>query len=343
MKSKSTRRAARPWKGRGALAVALSVGAVFAARWWADTASAHEGVRLAPRSVLASLPVDSPDLNDTGSSSTVTEAAEGEASLRPTHWELCGLGQMPVPPGAGASAAELPPSLGEDALRQARQQVAARLMQGTARARVVSLLMSRPADEAGEGAAQVWAASVMRAALHSGEAQAMHWAAAACPFAADGPSCRLTLLRARVRVEPENALHWMAWAQEEPEQSAAAWAGLQRASRWTSDRLGMARTLLQESGAQGGSGVTPYLMRDLLLQLQMEGAALPEPEPTSAACREAGAPAAACERLAAIAPPAGSQGALTPVSDTGAPYGCNSVARVETRIRGSDGAAERAQ
>ncbi len=334
----SPRPRARRKLGRIALClVVLTAASAGAAHWWTDQATAHDRVRLAERSVWASLPVDPSEAVEAAPPTAGAVALdEAGAASALTHWELCGIGRMPVPPGAGGSAAELPASLGEDALRLARQQVAARLMQGSARARVVSVLMSRPSDAAGEGAWQLWSASVVRAALHSGDAQAMHWAAAACPWAADGPACRTTLLRARVRVEPDNAMHWLAWAEEEPEQSARAWEGLQRATRWTSDRLGIARTLLQESGASAGSGVAPYLMRDLLLQAQMEGAALSEPTPSDAACREAGGPTAACEHLVALVPPTASTGPLPAVAVQTAPQGCGSVAQVEARIRATD-------
>jgi hypothetical protein len=158
----------------------------------------------------------------------------GSAAAAPV--ELCGLGQVlltgPAPAGdVPPDLADLPGPIGEQALAQAREGLLARLRQGDTRQRAIALLLARPPDEPAD-AARAWAGELLGLARHSGLPELLHWAEPACSQQADPGACRLALVRERLRLEPDNAAHWAALADEDPAAGDAAWAGLQQARRW---------------------------------------------------------------------------------------------------------------
>jgi len=126
-----------------------------------------------------------------------------------------------------APACEPSAPLGAHERGMVQQRVLATLSSGPPGDQVLALLLQRPtADDA--AALTPWAAQVRQAALQSQDALALRWAGSAC---AD-PVCRRELLLARLQLEPDNALHWLAWLDESQAASDEAWQGLAAARYW---------------------------------------------------------------------------------------------------------------
>lgn len=150
--------------------------------------------------------------------------------------ELCGLGRVlltaPAPAGDDPpDLGDLPGPIGEQALAQARGAMLARLRHGDARQRAIALLLARPPDEPAD-AARAWATELLGLARQSGLPELLHRAEPACAHQESPGACRLALVRERLRLEPDNAAHWAALADEDPAAGDEAWAGLLRARRW---------------------------------------------------------------------------------------------------------------
>ncbi len=128
---------------------------------------------------------------------------------------------------ACAAVAPLPPH--EEAL--ATQRALASLASASGGDAVLALLLQKPAAD--EHAAQApWAAQVHEAALRSGDAVALRWAAGACRELPQATACRRELLQQRLRLEPDNGLHWLEWLHEDPGAADEAWAGLAASRHW---------------------------------------------------------------------------------------------------------------
>lgn len=155
---------------------------------------------------------------------------------------------------AAARADDCPPvpALSPHDQAMALQRAVAMLASGSGGDAVLALLMQRPAtDDA------AWAEQVRLAALRSQDAQALRWAASACATSA----CRRELLQERLRLEPDNALHWIAWLDENPAAADEAWQGLAAARRWHEQPLSL--------GERIGRALPPTLLpaqREVLLQ-----------------------------------------------------------------------------
>jgi hypothetical protein len=170
----------------------------------------------------------------------------------------------PAPPPAQAAASvakplaaradDCPPvpALSAHDQAMALQRAVALLASGSGGDAVLALLLQRPA---GDDAA--WAEQVRLAALRSQDAQALRWAASACATSA----CRRELLQERLRLEPDNALHWIAWLDENPAAADEAWQGLAAARHWHERPLAL--------GERVGRALPPGLLpaqREALLQ-----------------------------------------------------------------------------
>ncbi|MFG6413140.1 hypothetical protein ACG02S_04435 [Roseateles sp. DC23W] len=126
-----------------------------------------------------------------------------------------------------AAAAPLPPH--EEAL--AMQRAGAALASASGGDAVIALLLQKPAAQ--DRAAQpAWALQVRDAALRSGDVTALRWAAGACAELPDATACRRELLQQRLRLEPDNGLHWLEWLHEDPAAADEAWAGLAASQHW---------------------------------------------------------------------------------------------------------------
>jgi hypothetical protein len=192
-------------------------------------------------------------------------------------FDLCGLGRVSVPAGAQDGSAAggldaLPTPLGREPMEQARERMLATLRAGPPRARVAALLLAQPepGDDAGR---RTWAQALTQQALDSHDAVALAWAEQGCGHLADGPACRLSLIRERLRLEPDNGHHWAALADEDPGATDEAWRGLQQASRWTE----APHALLLVTQAALPQDVPAYLRLALGAEISSRAAALPSP------------------------------------------------------------------
>jgi hypothetical protein len=143
----------------------------------------------------------------------------------------------------------------------ALQRAVAQLASGSDGDAVLALLLQRPDDAA---AVEPWRRQVQQAALRSQDAQALRWAASACA----GAACRRALLQARVRVEPDNALHWVELIDEDPAAADEAWQGLAAAHYWREQ---------PQAAAERVARALPPAQREALPEL--DWAVAPEPSP----------------------------------------------------------------
>jgi hypothetical protein len=178
--------------------------------------------------------------------------------------DLCGLARLSVlradaepKPDAEDTVPtldSLPAPVGRDALAVARAGMLAALRAGDARARVAALLLSPPASD-NWAERTVWAQSLLQEAVASQDAVNLVSAEPACGHLPDAVACRRGLIRARLRIEPDNARHWAALADEDPDAHEEAWAGLLRAKHWHEG----APTLLLASQAAVPAHLPGYL------------------------------------------------------------------------------------
>ncbi|MFG6433731.1 hypothetical protein [Roseateles sp. LYH14W] len=180
----------------------------------------------------------------------VPVVAEAAALAAPAPAQAAASVAMPV----AARAEQCPPvpALSPHDQAMALQRAVAMLASGSGGDAVLALLMQRPpTDDA------AWAEQVRLAALRSQDAQALRWAASACAT----PACRRELLQERLRLEPDNAVHWLAWLDEHPAAMDEAWQGLAAARYWREQPLAL--------GERVGRALPPALLpaqREALLQ-----------------------------------------------------------------------------
>lgn len=146
----------------------------------------------------------------------------------------------------------------------ALQRAAAQLASGSGGDAVLALLMQKPAEPDA-----VWAEQVRQAALRSQDAHALRWATGACATSA----CRRELLRERLRLEPDNAVHWLAWLDENPAAADEAWQGLAAARVWREQP----QALDARVGRALPSGLLPAQREALLQPLRAQAWAAPPP------------------------------------------------------------------
>ncbi len=161
----------------------------------------------------------------------------------PRAMEVCGLGHVPLPagvPGAGSAGGleALPTPLGNASLAQARERLLAGLHQSDwTRARVAAQWLDRP-DTEDPIIWHAWAQATLQQAMAQPDAVALSWAEEACGRllgagdGGQGSACRRELIHAQLRLEPDNARHWAALAEEDLAAADDAWQGLLRARRW---------------------------------------------------------------------------------------------------------------
>ncbi|MDR7333758.1 hypothetical protein [Roseateles asaccharophilus] len=192
-------------KNRLLLVLLLAFGlGVLAWAWW-------PGAAPTPAAVEAPTKLRAPTLLALGGAATETVASA------PAHRQASGC--TPIAP--------LPPH--EAAL--ATQRAIAALTSASGGDAVLALLLQKPAAE--DRAAQLpWAQQVRDAALRSGDVAALRWAAGACIQLPQATVCRRELLQQRLRLEPDNGLHWLEWLHEDPASADEAWTGLAASRRW---------------------------------------------------------------------------------------------------------------
>lgn len=210
-------------------------------------------------------------------------AAPADTDARgPQGVELCGLRDAPLPADATVDVvgvAALSAVTGSDQLAQARARLLAALRHdGRARARVAAQLLDRP-DTDDPTAWHVWAQTTLQQAMSEPDAIALGWAEEACGRligAGDGDlgsACRRALIRARLRLEPDNARHWAALAEEDPAAAEEAWQGLLGTDRWHEVPQALALVTQQALPAD----VPDYLRLALATEVDVRAATLPSP------------------------------------------------------------------
>lgn len=189
----------------------------------------------------ARTPLRSIDVGGAALAASAAPAASvlAQAPVR-THWDLCGVGVLPVAPGT-ADPEQLPAHLGEDLFAAAREQLWARWERGSVREQVVASLW-RGIAQAGQhlggetDPAQSLRKGIARAvalASASEDAQAQRWALGQC--LAYSLPCGALDARRLAHADPGNAAAWLLLLAQRPEARAEAEAGLARA---TEHRLG---------------------------------------------------------------------------------------------------------
>jgi hypothetical protein len=164
-------------------------------------------------------------------------------AAEPTHWDLCGVGLVPIPkavpeaPLSAASAAEramgekmaailggppqLPAHWGEQAVNRVFEGVRAVLPQRGPRGRALAIMLSAPnAAEALVGEAERGTDPVVG-----------RWASATCARY-DAPPCAARASRAWARMDRSNAAAWMALWAAEPQAEPEVVTALSNATRF---------------------------------------------------------------------------------------------------------------
>ncbi|MFD0724098.1 hypothetical protein [Lysobacter brunescens] len=266
-------RASRASRGH-ALALAAAVAALGA--WiWADPAEVRSSAAIdrdADPGVRGARPSRTPDARHAPAAAVVD--AHG-----PQPVEVCGLRDAPLTADGAGGLAALSTSTGSDPLAQTRARLLAALRQdGRARARVAAQLLDRP-DTEDPLVWHAWAQATLQSAMAEPDPVALGWAEDACGrlIGTDkgdlGSACRRELIRTRLRIEPDNARHWAALAEEDPAAADEAWQGLLRARRWQDVPQALALVTQQALPAD----VPGYLRLALAAEVDVRAAALPSP------------------------------------------------------------------
>jgi len=278
----TTRR--RPGRTVASVAVGLAL-AAGVAWWWMPpdgAAGRLAGEQGFPWARAPMAPEGAPGPAPSASGEPTAPLAGLASTPGPVAVDLCGLGRVVVPGKSneepGSPLAQLPAPLGRHALHEAQARLGQALGAGDAKQRVAARLLLEPTDD--DAAVQAaWARALLADALASRDAQALRWASAACPFVDDESRCKRQLARARVQAEPANALHWLDWANDEPEATEAAWAGLLRARYWREQPLGLAAASMRALNALG-TDVPGYLRATLAVEAMARDASYPAPQIT---------------------------------------------------------------
>ncbi len=202
---------------------------------------ARPSAETAAPSAAASAPTQAPALPAASAGSAppvLPAAAKPVLPVNPkmTVVDLCGLGRFPAAAPADddeepLDLESLPGPVGREPLAAARATLLAQLRQGDARARAAALLMSPP-DGDDPAAEQAWSRQLLQVAQSSGQPEVLAWAEGACAIQPDPMACHLGLIRARLKLEPDNAAHWAALADADPTAADEAWRGLLQSRRW---------------------------------------------------------------------------------------------------------------
>ena len=256
----------------------LAGGALLAGwAWQGDRPGSPPAAAAAPRAVQAlALPPPPPPaaLRPAEAPAGRTRAAPSPAAAGAVV-DLCGLGRMPTAAAVedlaeAADLPSLPDPVGREPLAAARTALLAQLRQGDARGRTIALLLERPAPD-DDAAHQAWAGELLQQAQASARPEALLWAEQACGAQPDPAGCRLGLIRARLRLEPDNAAHWAALADEDPRAADEAWRGLLQSRRWQE----RPQALLLATQAALPATLPGYLRLALGAEMQLRAQQLP--------------------------------------------------------------------
>lgn len=189
-------------------------------------------------------------------------AASASPSARPPEppasaavWDLCGVGRMPVPAGAGAleddGMGTLPRHLGADLAVSAMEGMAMKLDAGDARSRA-ALVVLLGVD--GQGRDRQAALSALAAG--SSDPVVAMWASDLCP---DVGRCDLAALTRWAELEPDNAAAWLLWLSAHPEQRSVALQRLASARRFVTHEDVLLATALPAMSGHVPAHIEPAL------------------------------------------------------------------------------------
>jgi hypothetical protein len=249
--------------------------------WWTDEplSAASQAPRQASvaTSVLSAFGdgLDTTDGLNTEMATSVSPDAAGARTFAVV--DLCGLGRLSVATDPEddpdvTNLEGLPSPVGQTPLAEAKARWLGELREGGSGTSVAALLLDKPVTNDDE-AKRLWGEALLRAAHTSQNAAALTWAEDACPYAVDDGACRLSLVRARLRADPTNAVHWVALADEDPTAAEEAWRGLLTANRWVESPQALESTTL----AALPDDVPAYLRQALGEQVRARAATLPVP------------------------------------------------------------------
>lgn len=244
--------------------------------WWTDEPPSHAASQASTQASRPSVRGDG--LDTTLNADLAPSAAPDAAGARTVaEVDLCGLGRFSVAAEAEedadtANLEGLPAPVGQTPLAEAKARWLGELREGGAGTSVAALLLDKPVTNDDE-AKRLWGEALLRAAYTSQNAAALTWAEEACTYTADDGACRLSLVRARLRADPTNAVHWIALADEDPAAAEEAWRGLLAAKRWTESPQAL------ESMTQAAlpDDVPAYVRQALGEQVRARAATLPAP------------------------------------------------------------------
>jgi hypothetical protein len=250
--------------------------------WWTDepplSAASQAATQASVATSVLSAPGDGLDATDGLNTEMATSASPDAAGARTfAVVDLCGLGRLSVATDTEdypdfTNLEGLPAPVGQTPLAEAKARWLGELREVGAGTSVAALLLDKPVTNDDE-AKRLWSEALLRAAYTSQNAAALTWAEEACAYAADDGACRLSLVRARLRADPTNAVHWVALADEDPTAAEEAWRGLLAAKRWAESPQAL------ESITQAAlpDDVPAYLRQALGEQVRARAATLPTP------------------------------------------------------------------
>jgi hypothetical protein len=219
-----------PEAGPQAAGPALAASASASSPFNGEIAGSPLGPASAPPVLASEVKAQSTAVSDAGAAGAGTLALNSA----PTHWDLCGVGKVPIPaepPLSAASAAEraafekawgtggIPPELprhwGEDAVASLLARTIASLPQRGPRAQALANYLAEPSATR----------ALLQQAERGGEAVVARWAVAACARG-DVEPCAARAAHAWVRADPQNAAAWAELLQGDPVAEREALAGL---------------------------------------------------------------------------------------------------------------------
>jgi hypothetical protein len=252
--------------------------------WWTDEpllAASQAPMQASVATSVLNAPGDGLDTTDGLNTEMATSAAPDATGARTfAVVDLCGLGRLSVATDTEddpdvTKLEGLPAPVGQTPLAEAKARWLGELRERGAGTSVAALLLDKPVTNDDE-AKRLWSEALLRAAYTSQNAAALTWAEEACAYAADDGACRLSLVRARLRADPMNAVHWIALADEDPTAAEEAWRGLLAANRWAESPQAL------ESMTQAAlpDDVPAYVRQALGEQVRARAATLPAPSET---------------------------------------------------------------
>jgi hypothetical protein len=251
---------------------------LFLVSWWAWVNLTHKltepikspapAVVIPPQELKRQTQIDVATSAAAPAPSARTQTAVPVLADKARSWDLCGIGQVPIPAelaaSAGDGAAALPAHLGSDAKVAARAALLQAMQRGDLRAQAVATLMSSPASPSSAGL-QAQQDTLLALAERGRDPAIALWALEAC---VEDKACSLRAARAWQRVDPDNAAPWAVLLDLDPLQREQIEQAILRASHFRTYQGVLPGLVL----AAMPSNTLPYLQQALLADaMAMEG------------------------------------------------------------------------